>query len=74
MCAQYWPATAGTMMKYGDFMVSTVSINDTKDVATEHMKRHADDRCTIYHIIIARIAVPFMWSSLRLAPIIINEL
>ena len=31
MCAQYWPATAGTMMKYGEFMVSTVSINDTKD-------------------------------------------
>ena len=31
MCAQYWPATAGTMMKYGEFVVSTVSINDTKD-------------------------------------------
>ena len=24
-------ATAGTLMKYGEFMVSTVSINDTKD-------------------------------------------
>ena len=31
VCAQYWPATAGTMMKYGEFMVSTVSINDTND-------------------------------------------
>ena len=27
----YWPATAGTMMKYGEFMVSTVCINDIKD-------------------------------------------
>ena len=31
MCAQYWLATAGTLMKYGEFMVSTVSIDDTKD-------------------------------------------
>ena len=31
MCVQYWPTTAGTLMKYGEFMVSTVSINDTKD-------------------------------------------
>ena len=31
MCAQYWPTTAGTMMKYGEFMVSTLNINDTKD-------------------------------------------
>ena len=31
VCAQYWPPTAGTMMKYGEFMVSTVSINDTND-------------------------------------------
>ena len=30
VCAQYWPTTAGTMMKYGEFMVSTVSFN-TKD-------------------------------------------
>ena len=35
MCAQYWPATAGTMMKYGEFMVSTISINDTKDGLTQ---------------------------------------
>ena len=31
MCVQYWPTTAGTMMKYGEFMVSTVSINDSND-------------------------------------------
>ena len=31
VCAQYWLTTAGTMTKYGEFMVSTVSINDTKD-------------------------------------------
>ena len=31
MCAQYWPAAADTMMKYGEFMVSTVSINDTNN-------------------------------------------
>ena len=31
MCAQYWPATAGTMMKYGEFMVSIVSINATNN-------------------------------------------
>ena len=28
MCVQYWPTTAGTMMKYGEFMVSTVNIKD----------------------------------------------
>ena len=28
MCAQYWPTSAGTMMKYGEFLVSTVSINE----------------------------------------------
>ena len=28
LCAQYWPATA-TMMKYGEFMVSTASIDDS---------------------------------------------
>ena len=27
MCAQYWPSSAGTVMKYGEFLVSTVSIN-----------------------------------------------
>ena len=29
MCAQYWPSSAGTiMMKYGKFLVSTVSVNE----------------------------------------------
>ena len=26
MCAQYWPTSAGTTMKYGEFLVSTESI------------------------------------------------
>ena len=29
LCAQYWPATAATMMKYGEFVVSTVGIDST---------------------------------------------
>ena len=28
MCAQYWPMSAGTMMKYGEFMVSTVNVKN----------------------------------------------
>ena len=32
MCAQYWPTSAGTMMKYGEFMVSTVSVNVNEGV------------------------------------------
>ena len=32
MCAQYWPSSAGTMMKYGEFMVSTVSVNVNEGV------------------------------------------
>ena len=27
MCAQYWPTSAGTMMKYGEFVVSTLSVS-----------------------------------------------
>ena len=27
MCAQYWPRSAGMMMKYGEFLVSTLSID-----------------------------------------------
>ena len=30
MCSQYWPTSAGTTMKYGEFLVSTVSV-DTND-------------------------------------------
>ena len=32
MCAQYWPSSAGTMMKYGEFLVSTVSMNENDGV------------------------------------------
>ena len=31
LCAQYWPATVATMMKYGEFVVSTVSIDSTNN-------------------------------------------
>ena len=27
MCTQYWPNSAGTMMKYGEFVVSTLSVS-----------------------------------------------
>ena len=27
MCAQYWPTSAGTTIKYGEFLVSTVSVD-----------------------------------------------
>ena len=30
MCAQYWPS-AGTMMKYGEFLVSTMKVNTNND-------------------------------------------
>ena len=31
LCAQYWPAIVATMMKYGEFVVSTVSIDSTNN-------------------------------------------
>ena len=31
MCTQYWPNAVSTMMKYGEFIVSTVSISDSCD-------------------------------------------
>ena len=31
LCAQYWPTTAATMMKFGEFVVSTVSIDSTNN-------------------------------------------
>ena len=30
MCAQYWPRSAGTMMKYGEFLVTTVNVVNTE--------------------------------------------
>ena len=32
MCAQYWPTSAGTMIKYGEFVVSTLSISEIDGV------------------------------------------
>ena len=37
VCAQYWPNAAGTMMKYGDFFVSTVSIDSTDGVTQRNI-------------------------------------
>ena len=32
MCAQYWPTSAGSVMKYGEYLVSTVSENASDGV------------------------------------------
>ena len=48
MCAQYWSATAGTMMKYGEFMVSTVSINDTNNGVIQRVITITDPKVRSY--------------------------
>ena len=48
MCAQYWPSTAGTMMKYGEYMVSTVSINDTSNDVIQRVINIADPKVRNY--------------------------
>ena len=48
MCAQYWPATAGTMMKYEEFMVLTVSINDTNNGVIQRVITIADPKVRSY--------------------------
>ena len=48
MCAQYCPATAGTMMKYGEFMVSTVSINDTNNGVIQRVITITDPKVRSY--------------------------
>ena len=47
MCAQYWPATASTMM-YEEFMVSTVSINDTNNGVIQRVITIADPKVRSY--------------------------
>ena len=32
MCAQYWPTSVGSVMKYGEYLVSTVSENASDGV------------------------------------------
>ena len=32
MCAQYWPTSAGTTVKYGEFLVSTLSVSVNEGV------------------------------------------
>ena len=48
MCAQYWPTTAGTMMKFGEYMVSTVSINDTNNSVIQRVITIADPKVRNY--------------------------
>ena len=47
MCAQYWPSSAGTMMKYGEFLVSTVSINEN-DGLTQRVLTITDPKVLLY--------------------------
>ena len=72
----YWksPLQRCAKLEHAVAVVFERRLFSTKDCmwpCTESMKRHADDGCTIHIYIpyIARIAIPFMWSSLRLAPI-----
>ena len=46
-CAQYWPSSAGTMMKYGEFLVSTVSINEN-DGLTQRVLTITDPKVLLY--------------------------
>ena len=50
VCTQYWPSTTGTMMKYGEYMVSTVSINDTNNGFIQRAITITDPevRCCMY--------------------------
>ena len=47
MCAQYWPTSAGTMMKYGEFLVSTVNINANNDGYTLRVMTITDPKVYI---------------------------
>ena len=47
MCAQYWPTFAGTMMKYGEFLVSTVNINANNDGYTLRVMTITDPKVYI---------------------------
>ena len=46
MCAQYWPTSAGTMMLYGEFLVSTLSEN-VNDGITQRVITITDPRVSI---------------------------
>ena len=56
MCAQYWPSSAGTMMKYGEFLVSTVSINEN-DGLTQRVITITDPKVTT---LIAQLVVTYI--------------
>ena len=47
MCSQYWPTSAGSMMKYGEFLVSTVNINANNDGYTLRVMTITDPKVYI---------------------------
>ena len=46
MCAQYWPASAGTTTMYGELLVSTVSV-DTNDGMCKRSLRITDPKVSL---------------------------
>ena len=46
MCAQYWPTAAGTIIKYGEFMVSIANVTE-KDGITQRMITITDTKVYI---------------------------
>ena len=48
MCAQYWPTPAGSVKHYGEFLVSTVSIN-TNDGVTQRVVNITDPKVRCFH-------------------------
>ena len=53
MCAQYWPTSAGTTMKYGEFLVSTVSV-DTNDGLSKRNLTITDPKASLYRLLIVK--------------------
>ena len=47
MCTQYWPNAAGSMVKYGEFIVSTVNI-DSNDGVTQRNLTITDPRVNYF--------------------------
>ena len=59
--------TVAVIFEHTDFSVQNIACGP---VGTT-MKQRADDRRDVPYIYIADIEVPFMWGSLRLAPMIL---
>ena len=65
---RYIRAECRSCFDHVDFSAENIACS----LSTECMKRRAGYGRTIIYINTARIEVPFMWGSLRLAPIIIE--